>query len=510
MASQWSEPILRPSSLLGGLGQMWRDIRGRVSAAYAILGGSEVHGRSTDSRKPAPFAIGSEFRAPRSPGGWTTRPGRRRLALMRAETSMELLRGDLQARRDDLVALTQALVRIPTVNPPGEFYREACELLAARLEPLGFACRLLRAHGAPGDSDRHPRWNLLARRDGGRPGPCVQFNGHVDVVEVGRGWTVEPFGGALIDGRVYGRGSCDMKGGIAAAVVAVEAFLARSPVHPGAIEITATGDEETGGYGGVAFLAEQGLYAHVDHVIIPEPLGVDRVCLGHRGVWWAELETFGRIAHGSMPFLGDCAVRHMGAVLAELEASLLPALAARRTAMPVVPEAARASTLNVNSIHGGQAEPEPGFTGWPSPTVPDSCRMVIDRRFLMEEPIEAVKAELRATVEAARRRRPFAYALRDMHEVPPTMTAQDAPVAAALARAVERRFGRPPAFVVSPGTYDQKHVDRIGRLKNCVAYGPGLLDLAHQPDEYVAVDDMLDAALVMGLALADLLGCGPD
>ena len=86
------------------------------------------------------------------------------------------------------------------------------------------------------------------------------------------------------------------------------------------------------------------------------------------------------------------------------------------------------------------------------------------------------------------------------------MTERDAPVAAALARAIEPVLGRAPEFVVSPGTYDQKHIDRIGRLRNCVAYGPGILDLAHQPDEYVGVDDMLDAAEVMGLALADLLG----
>jgi succinyl-diaminopimelate desuccinylase len=230
------------------------------------------------------------------------------------------------------------------------------------------------------------------------------------------------------------------------------------------------------------------------------------VCLGHRGVWWAELETFGRIAHGSMPFLGDCAIRHMGAVLAEIEATLMPALAARRTAMPVVPEAARASTLNVNSIHGGQAEPPADFTGWPAPVVPDRCRMVIDRRFLAEEELGAVKAEFRATVERARTHRDFRYEIRDMHDVLPVMCERDAPVAAALARAVGTVLGRPPEFVVSPGTYDQKHIDRIGRLRNCVAYGPGILDLAHQPDEYVAVDDMLDAATVMALALADLLG----
>jgi succinyl-diaminopimelate desuccinylase len=86
------------------------------------------------------------------------------------------------------------------------------------------------------------------------------------------------------------------------------------------------------------------------------------------------------------------------------------------------------------------------------------------------------------------------------------MTERDAPVAAALARAIGQVFGRAPEFVVSPGTYDQKHIDRVGRLRNCVAYGPGILDLAHQPDEYVGVDDMIDAATVMALTLDDLLG----
>lgn len=419
---------------------------------------------------------------------------------------VEALDAALRAREGELAALTQALIRIPTVNPPGENYRDACEFLAARLRPQGFDCALLRAEGAPGDSDRHPRWNLVARRPGARPGPCVHFNGHIDVVEAGLGWTHDPFGGALVEGRIYGRGACDMKGGIAAAVVAVEAFLALWPDAPGSIEISATGDEESGGYGGVAWLAERGHFAHVDAVIIPEPLNKDRICLGHRGVWWAELETFGRIAHGSMPFLGDCAARHMGAVLAEMEESLFPALAARRTAMPVVPEGARASTLNVNSLHGGQAEPEAGFTGWPSPVVPDRCRMVIDRRFPAEETLAGVRAEFRATVERARAARGFDYALRDLHEVHPSMTDRETPVARALDAAIRARLGRPPAYVASPGTYDQKHIDRIGRVRNCVAYGPGILDLAHQPDEYVAVEDMLDAAVVMGLALGALLG----
>jgi succinyl-diaminopimelate desuccinylase len=238
-------------------------------------------------------------------------------------------------------------------------------------------------------------------------------------------------------------------------------------------------------------------------VIIPEPLNKDRICLGHRGVWWAQIETRGRIAHGSMPFLGDCAVRHMGAVLEAFERHLFPRLAQRHTAMPVVPEGARASTLNINSMHGGQTEPEAGL---PSPLVPDSCRMVIDRRFLIEESLEEVKAELVALLdEIQATRQGFDYRLTDLFEVIPSLTSRDAPVVRSVARAVSDVLSVTPELVVSPGTYDQKHVDRIGRLKDCIAYGPGILDLAHQVDEYVSIDDMLDSAKVMALAAAGLI-----
>ena len=85
------------------------------------------------------------------------------------------------------------------------------------------------------------------------------------------------------------------------------------------------------------------------------------------------------------------------------------------------------------------------------------------------------------------------------------MTKRDAPVVRAVDRAITEVLGLSPDYVVSPGTYDQKHIDRIGRLHNCIAYGPGILDLAHQPDEYVGIDDMLDSAKVMALALDNLL-----
>ena len=422
------------------------------------------------------------------------------------------LTAEIEARRDDLVALTQELIRIPTVNPPGENYRGICEFIGGRLKRSGCAVELLRAEGARGDSDRHPRWNVVARREGRSPGETVHFNSHHDVVEVGSGWSTDPFGGELRHGRIYGRGSCDMKGGLAASIIAAEVFADGMPDFHGNIEISATADEETGGYGGVAYLAERGYFSpeRVQHVIIPEPLNKNRICLGHRGVWWAEIETHGRIAHGSMPFLGDSAIRHMGAVLAAMEETLFPALAARTTAMPVVPPQARQSTMNINSIHGGQPEPEEGYTGFPAPVVPHSARIVIDRRYLIEETPEAVRQEVVDLLERVKAERPgFNYDVRELWTIPPTMTKEDAPVVGAVSRAIGEVLGLAPQYVVSPGTYDQKHIDRIGRMHNCIAYGPGILDLAHQPDEYVGVDDMIDSAKVMALTLLDLLGPRP-
>ena len=196
----------------------------------------------------------------------------------------------------------------------------------------------------------------------------------------------------------------------------------------------------------------------------------------------------------------------MGSVIEAMERDIYPALAARRTAMPVVPDGARHSTLNINSIHGGLDEPDSDYTGLPSALVADRCRMVIDRRFLIEENLDDVRDEIRDMLEKLKTDRDrFDYEIKELFNVLPTMTDKSAPVVGAVASAIESTLGKAPDYVVSPGTYDQKHIDRIGKLKDCIAYGPGILDLAHQPDEYVGIQDMIDSAQVMSRALVTLL-----
>lgn len=117
-----------------------------------------------------------------------------------------------------------------------------------------------------------------------------------------------------------------------------------------------------------------------------------------------------------------------------------------------------------------------------------------------------MEAEIRALLDGlSETRARFDYDIRELHRVLPSMTEKTAPIVATVAGAIETVLGAAPDYVVSPGTYDQKHIDRIGKLKNCIAYGPGILDLAHKPDEYVRIDDMEQSAQVMALSLAALL-----
>lgn len=404
----------------------------------------------------------------------------------------------------EIVEFTSDLVRIPTVNPPGDDYETCARFLGGRLSRQGFEVEYIAAEGRPEHTVSHPRVNVVGVRRGSRPGPLVHLNGHIDVVPPGDGWTVDPFAGLVRDGRIFGRGVCDMKAGIAAAVFAAEAISRAGIDMPGTIEISGTVDEESGGFAGVAHLAEIGRIAkgRTDFVIIPEPLNVDRICVGHRGVYWFELTTKGRIAHGSMPFLGLSAIDGMTEVLAAIRRELGPALGDRITAMPVVPEGARRATINVNGIEGGQR-----VDGIQTPCVADRCRAVFDRRFLLEEGLAATKDEIAALVARAVAQLPgIEYELRDLMIVEPVQTPAGSPLIGALDSAIHRILGITAQRVASPGTFDHKHVARIAGVQDCVAYGPGELELAHQPDESCAISDLLNATKVIALATLELTG----
>ena len=410
----------------------------------------------------------------------------------------------LDAMTGEMTEFLRDLVAIPTVNPPGDNYAACAAWLGENLTKFGYAVQYVPAEGRAEHTTKHPRINVIGRLRNTPARPLIHFNGHFDVVPVGNGWTVDPFRAAPSGGKIFGRGTTDQKAGIAASIFAVEA-IRRAGVHlAGSVEQSGTVDEESGGFAGMAYLAELGLVARgrTDFVVITEPLNVDRVCLGHRGVYWFEVATLGRIAHGSMPFLGVSAISKMADFLAVIEHELKPALSLRITSMPVEPPDARRASINVNSISGGQPP-----SGMQTPCVADRCEAVFDRRFVLEEPIEEVRAEIRTILEDLSRADPeFRYEIKDLMTVPPIQTKPDCELVAAMSGAVHDVLGRNPPLIASPGTYDQKHVMRLGCVDQCIAYGPGILDLSHQPDEYCRVDHLVQASKAMALAAMRLLG----
>jgi succinyl-diaminopimelate desuccinylase len=407
----------------------------------------------------------------------------------------------VEALRDEIVDLAAGLVRIPTVNPPGENYPEAARLLGATLREFGYAVEEIAPPDARAD---YPRVNVVGRLEGKRARPVLHFNGHVDVVPPGEGWERDPFAGVVADGRLWGRGSSDQKAGIAASVFAIEAIRRAGVRLNGSVEQSGTVDEESGGFAGVALLCDQGRIGRdrTDFVVITEPLGVDRVCLGHRGVYWFDVTARGRTAHGSMPMLGRNAADAMTRFVTRVGRDLVPRLSERRTAVPVEPASARSPSINLSSLRAGQSPDDEQ-----SPSVPDRAVAVFDRRFILEEPVDEVRAEITALLDAQRAEdREIGWELRERMIVEPVATSRDARVVGALAAAIQQVRGRPAAYIVSPGTYDQKHIVSRGGVAECVAYGPGILEIAHQPNEYVDIADLVDATKVMALATLRLLG----
>ncbi len=402
----------------------------------------------------------------------------------------------------EMVEFLRRLTAIPTVNPPGDNYVQCAECIGGVLREFGYDVRYVAAEGRPEHTARFPRVNVIGSI--GTQRPLLHFNGHFDVVPAGDGWTVDPFGGLIRDGKIFGRGTTDQKAGIAASIFAIEAIRREGVQLQGAVEQSATVDEESGGFAGVQYLAQHG-HIHrdrTDYVIITEPLGVDRVCLGHRGVYWFRVTTLGNTAHGSMPFLGVNAISKMGDVLSRFEYQLKPRLALRHTTMPVEPPGARRPSLNVNSIAGGQ----PGGD-IQTPCVADRCEAIFDRRFLEEEPFENVKAEIVNALEALRREDPqFRYQLDDLMTVLPVNTDAQSVLVRETAAAIRNVQNTEPRLIMSPGTYDQKHVMRVGLVDQCIAYGPGILNLSHQPDEYCRIDHLVAAAQTMAVTAMRLLG----
>ncbi len=416
----------------------------------------------------------------------------------------QLISRSVDEIQEEMIVFLRELVRIPTLNPPGEHYVEAAELIGKKLKQFGYKVDYIPALGLDEHTESHPRVNVFGRMEGLVPRPSLHFNGHFDVVPVGAGWTVDPFGAEICDGKLFGRGVSDQKAGIAASVFAIEAIRRCGLRLRGTVEQSGSVDEESGGFAGVAYMAQQGWLGRDknDYVIITEPTDTTNIYLGHRGVYWFKVVIHGRTAHGSMPHLGVSAIDGIGHVIHGVTHDLKPKLATRRTSVPVQPPLSRYASININSIFGGQPE-----EGTQSPCVADRSGAIFDRRFLSEEPFEEVRSEIVDMLDALSAANPgLTCSLEDLMVVHPVQTDPMCDLVQTLSSCIEQVAGHEAVMASSPGTYDQKHVVRIANVAQCVAYGPGLLAQAHRPDEYCVLGDLVTSAKVMAMTAIQLLG----
>jgi acetylornithine deacetylase len=380
--------------------------------------------------------------------------------------------------RADPVALTQALTRIDSRNPslvagaPGE--RAVARYLADVLRDWGFSVVLTEAAPA--------RPNLIAQA--GAPNtPAMMFAGHLDVVGV-EGMTHAPFDADIREGRIFGRGSADMKAGLAAMCAAAALALDEIGDTPNRqILIAAVADEEYASVG-MRTLVESGVRAEM--AIITEPTRL-AICPAHRGFVWAELEFTGRAAHGSRYDIGVDAIRHAALVLAELddlEASVLPL-----TTHPLLGR----GSLHASSIEGGS-----GLS-----TYPERCAVVIERRTLPGETAELALEELRGACDRVRAKRPSLRAtVRLIEAQMPSDVSVDAAVVTILKRAVDAEGMKPRIEGMSAWT-DAAILNEAGIPAIC--FGPGDISLAHAAEEFVPIDEIEKATSVLTRVARDWL-----
>ena len=378
---------------------------------------------------------------------------------------------------EEVLRYARALIAAPSENPGGTEDHVA-DVVTGILTDLGADIRIVRSEeGRP---------SVVARLGSGER-PRLAWNGHLDTVPAGdpSTWSSGPFEGEVVDGRLVGRGACDMKGPIAAALGAVAALRRAGLSLAGTLDLHLVADEELAGTHGTRVLRDEGLLDQ-DAAIVGEPSEME-IALAERGGAWVTAVAHGKAAHGSQPHLGVNAILTMSRFLLRLP----EALPDRVHPLVGVP------TVNVALVTGGSA---------PN-VVPDRCEVEIDRRIVPgEEDPEEVLAPFRRLVEDLVAERPETHieiSLKDWTEA--AETTGDSAIASSIGDAIAAETGSPPPFVGFTGITDARFYINDAKIPTVIA-GPGSLSLAHTANESIGVDEMVAAARAYARTFVGFLG----
>jgi succinyl-diaminopimelate desuccinylase len=390
----------------------------------------------------------------------------------------EALVETLAADRDAMVELTRELIAIPTENPPGLDYGDAIELITTRLRSLGF------------DDTRVEGDCVLSFV--GRGTRTLYFSGHYDVVPAQRR---EQFTPRLYGKTVVGRGSSDMKSGLAAMTYAARALRDLGMLEDGRIGLVFVPDEETAGPRGSRDLAARGLLgAGGIGMLTPEPTG-GVVWNANRGAITLRVTSRGKTAHVGRQHEGVNAFEGMLAVAQGL-LELKHEVEAHTTGFHIAPDVARRSIL----LLGGRTEGGTNFN-----VVPDECSFTVDRRLNPEEDFDVEKRRLLDAIDRARG--PATIEVEVIQEGRSSGSDENGPLGRAIAESILNVTGRPARIEMCPGLLEVRFYAERGIP--AFAYGPGLLTVSHGPDEFVPIDRIVECAQVYALTAARLLASRP-
>jgi succinyl-diaminopimelate desuccinylase len=376
------------------------------------------------------------------------------------------------------VRLAQRLIRVPTENPPGRT-AELCDVLCEEFEGTGFVVE--RIEPRPGVV------SVIASFEFPKPGRTLMLNGHVDVVPVAdrSTWLHDPWGGEIEAGRLYGRGSADMKGAVAAMVIAARAVTSSVNDLTGRLVVTAVADEETGGALGSGVIVETGR-AVADAVIIGEP-SAHEVAVAHRGLCFIEIITHGRSGHASMPEGSRNAVELMIDVLQACQSA---ELTHREHAVLRKPNLAVGTT-----IHGGDK----------SNVIPARCSATVDVRTVPGMTADSVVADLTRAIRRRGYSTPDDFEILVVAEVEPAETDPNAEIVKLAIEAMAEEFGPAARVTGFPAGTDGWWFANRGGVPTIMALGPAALVDCHVDDESVSVDELVSFAKVYARIAATFL-----
>jgi succinyl-diaminopimelate desuccinylase len=393
--------------------------------------------------------------------------------------------------RDELVRMTQELVRIDSVIRPetGNTERGAVRWVADWIRrELGV--EPLVEEASPG------RENVVATLDSGRAGPCLMLEGHTDVVSEGsrERWSHDPFGGQIEDGRIYGRGSCDMKAGIAVALVTARGLLRSSIPWKGKIRLGIVCDEE-GMMLGIKHFIKAGHADDVTACLVPEP-EENNLCICMKGAIRAVVKVHGRMAHGAMPLTGVNPTTRLARIILAFEE-----FEAEEKA-----RCGRDPFLGLPSVTFTVVQVPPPGSPAQLNVMPGEAVGYVDIRTTLSQDHDTLRERLRSILgELASADPDFRAEIDFIEDRPVVGIERDEPIARVSAAAFRDITGREPTWNGVPGATDGTFLSAWKHIP-CLVNGPGPRHMPHQTDEYVPIEEMVECARVYVLTAARFLG----